>query len=274
MRRPAIALCLALSCFTVAAIAQPSAPLRVAIYEAAGVAPSAIETARAAMEADGMQVAIVTPEDVRGGALDRADAVLFTGGRGSVQGRLLGDDGRERVRRFVANGGGYVGICAGSYLAMQGEPEFYKIAIVAAEQSTGDRWLRGIRPLPVRPSDGSPEVTLHYANGPLLAPTRVRGLTPFVTLATFAAEVHRSEYGTLPGEMLGAPAVAAARYRQGRLLLFSPNPTLDPGHPALFARGVRWAAAGGAVPRDLRWRDVFGEGADESASEPATPAGR
>lgn len=258
MKRRLLSLALSLVVLAPVAFAQPEA-LSVMVFEARGVGPRALDTAMDAYTAaPGIRARRITPEDVRAGVLDDADAVLFTGGRGSVQGRLLGDAGRERVRRFVAGGGGYVGICAGSYLAMQGAPEFHKIALVAGEHATGDRWRRGVRPTRVQTNDGSPAYSLHYANGPLFARHPVPGLAPFVVLATFDADVHWAEYGTLPGEMPGTPAVVAARNGRGRLVLFSPNPTLDPAHPAHLVRATRWAAEDGPVPASLRWRDVFG----------------
>lgn len=226
--------------------AQPSVAL-VAVYDAPGVGDEALATAVASIDATpGLRSLVVTPEDVRGGALARegARAVLFTGGRGSVQGRLLGEEGRELVRAFVRAGGGYVGICAGAYLALQGEPEFYKLSIVAGRHSTGDAWVRGIGPATVAPSDGSPAVTLHYANGPLVAAEVVPGIAPFTTLATFATDYHVEREGTHEGEMLGAPAALAARYGDGRIVLFSPNPTLEPAVPEILSCALAHVAAG------------------------------
>jgi hypothetical protein len=259
MRRRWLAL-IGLALLAATAVAQEPAPLRVVVLDAPGVAGSALETALAAYAAAGIEARAVGPGEMRdGSALDGADAVLFTGGRGSVQGRLLGERGRARVRRFVRGGGGYVGICAGAYLAIQGPEEFHKIGIVAARNLTGDQWRRGIRPTPVEPADGSDRVVLHYANGPLLARQPVEGLAPFVTLARFDADVYWERYGTHPGEMPGTPAVAAAGYGEGRVLLFSPNPTLEPGRPELLVRATRWVAEVGGVSARLRWRDVFAE---------------
>lgn len=237
--------------------AQPPASLRVAVYDARGVGASALRTALDALAADDRIAArTIAPADVRAGVLEELDVVVFTGGRGSIQGRLLGEDGRERVRRFVRRGGGYVGICAGAYLAIQGPAEFHKIGIVAARNLTGDAWQRGIAPARVVPEDGSAPRELHYANGPLFSRADVEGLAPFVTLATFDADVHSERHGTRSGEMPGAPAVIAARYGRGRILLFSPNPTLEPAQPELLVRAVRWTHAGTFAP-DLRWRDVL-----------------
>ena len=257
---PSIALAAlgALAALAGAAAAQPER-LRVVVLEARGVGPTALRTAVEAYEAaGGFEVRVAGPEAFRdGSALEGARAVLFTGGRGSVQGQLLGEQGRERVRRFVAGGGGYVGICAGAYLAMQGPAEFHKIAIVAAENATGDRWRRGTRAAALRARGEAAPVVLHYENGPLIAPARVPGLTPFVPLATFETDVHWPRYDTHPGEMPGTAAVVAARYREGRVLLFSPNPTMDPARPELLVQATRWVVARGAVPARLSWRDVY-----------------
>jgi hypothetical protein len=233
--------------------------LRVAVFEARGVGATALDAAMAAFASGGVEAVRVTPDDVRNGALDRFDAVLFTGGRGSVQGELLGEDGRERVRRFVRGGGGYLGICAGAYLAMQGPPEFNKIAIVGAHNLTGDAWQRGSRETRLVPTDRSTPLGMHYENGPIFEREVVRGLEPFVSLATFDADVYMEEYGTRSGEMRGTPAVIAASYGRGRILLFSPNPTLEPAHPELLVRAAHWTHGRGRVRANLRWRDVFGE---------------
>lgn len=239
--------------------AQRPRTVTVAVLEAPGVGEEALASAVAAIDgARGMQARRVTPDEVRTGALDGAAVALFTGGRGSVQGRMLGEDGRERVRAFVRGGGGYVGICAGAYMALQGSAEFHKIGIVAGRHATGDAWIRGIAPIRVAPRDGTAALELHYANGPLIAPEAIAGIAPFVALASFDGEVYLDEQGTHAGEMRGMPAVVASSLGRGRIVLFSPNPTLEPAHPELLIRALRFAAAGGAVPEQTTWRDVFG----------------
>ena len=228
--------------------------IHVAIYDARGVGADALAAAdRAIQSAPDLRARHVSPEDVRAGALDDADVALFTGGRGSVQGRLLGELGRERVRARVAAGCGYVGICAGSYMALQPPPrdpdepaddtEPHKLALVAGVHATADAWQRGIAPARLRPTDGSAIVELHYANGPLIAPLPTPGLEPYVALATYETDIASPRHGTLPGQMRGTDAIAAARHGQGRLLLFSPNPTLDPARDDLFLAALRWAAS-------------------------------
>jgi hypothetical protein len=237
--------------------ASGQAPARVALFDGPGVGADALAAARAAIEAERLALAIVNADAIRRGALAEADVVLFTGGRGSHQGRALGDDGRAAVRSAVEAGLGYVGICGGAFLALQGEPAFFKLAIVAARHATGDAWMRGIGPADVVPEDGSPPVSLHYANGPLPAPEEVPGLTPPVVLAHFGTEYALPEHGTAPGEMLGRPAILSARFGRGRIVLFSPNPTLEPARPELLLRALERSARGSARSLDT-FRDAVG----------------
>ncbi len=256
--RRAAPILVGLGLLAAAATAQERGPLRVAIYDAPGVSRAAYATARDAFRAAGFETRRVRPRDLRRGALDDADVVLFTGGRGLTQGRLLERRGRARVRRFVREGGGYLGICAGAYLALRGASQGYKVGIVAGRNLTGDRWRRGTRPTAVAPTDGSPTVTLHYANGPLFDPQTADDLPSFVTLARFEDDVYREDFGTRPGEMPGTAAVAAASFGEGRVVLFSPNPTLPPARPELLVAAARWSARPGAVRPDLGWAHVFG----------------
>ncbi len=50
----------------------------------------------------------------------RFRAVYVNGGRAGSHGKSLGDKGRNSYRTFVANGGGYVGSCAGAFIASVG----------------------------------------------------------------------------------------------------------------------------------------------------------
>jgi hypothetical protein len=87
-------------------------------------------------------------------------------------------------------------------------------------------------------------VTLHYANGPLAAVEEVPGLAPPTVLAHFGTEYARPEHGTSAGEMLGRPAILSAGFGRGRIVLFSPNPTLEPARPELLVRALARCARG------------------------------
>lgn len=266
--------------------------LRVAVFKSGGTHPLALSSVSTLLENTvGFELEVVTGPEVARGALDDVDVVLFTGGSGSAQGKALGELGREKVREFVKKGGGYVGVCAGSYLAMQGEEEFHKLRILAGRNLTGDFWKRGSGALPVAiddPNASATELRLHYANGPVFAAEPVEGLPRYRVLATFAGEMWSDTHGTHEGEMPGTPAILATRFGKGRILLFSPNPVLGAegvGHPELMLDALRWVATPGTVAKKLAFTDVFvshkagaprgavakaSEGAETSADSSAT----
>ncbi|MBN8613278.1 MAG: hypothetical protein J0L92_21980 [Deltaproteobacteria bacterium] len=231
---------------------EPIGPTRtIAVLDAPGVGPDALSSAIAAIEASpALRAVRVTPRTIVARVLRSADALLVTGGRGSRQGRALGEDGRAEIRRFVRDGGGYVGICAGSYLAMQvpigSTEESYKAAFVAAAHATGDAWQRGIAPIEIVSPEGA-RATLHYANGPLFSLVDVEGLPTPRVLARFVGEVSSARGGTLPGQMRDAPALIATSYGRGQVVLFSPNPTLEPAVPTMLTRALSSVASGDPV---------------------------
>lgn len=269
-RRDVLALATALAVPVATASAQRRRPrrprrsstVRVALYRAGGVNETAFVTTRALLSGtQGIDLRVVSPADVRAGTLDDRDLVFFTGGRGSVQARLLEDDGRERVRAFVRRGGGYVGICAGAYMAMQRHTastgEFYKLALIAAQNATGDLWERGVATVVARARGTGERLRLHYANGPVFERVSVDGLAPYVPIADFETDLHDAARGFAPGLMPGTPAMLAARHGEGRLVLFSPNPALEPARNDVLLGAIRWAARPGPVPEDLTLASIL-----------------
>lgn len=61
---------------------------------------------------------IVTSADIQEGALEIYDVLFVPGGWASNKIRALGECGKENIRRFVENGGRYLGFCGGAGLAL------------------------------------------------------------------------------------------------------------------------------------------------------------
>ncbi|MBN1771165.1 MAG: hypothetical protein JXB32_07900 [Deltaproteobacteria bacterium] len=238
-------------------------PIAVAVYRGRGVAEEGLRAALAALRGDDrFEVREVSPEAIRRGALAERRVAFFSGGIGSVQGGELGPEGRRIVREFVREGGGYVGICAGAYLAIQGPPQYHHLAIVAARNWSEDAWRRGTAMLEVAPVGGGGPLRLFYANGPVFRRDEREGLASWTALATYVDDRYCESCGTHAGELPGTPAILAASYGAGRIVLFSPNPTLsrgdEPAHPELFLAAMRWVSTPGPVPADPTFDDVFG----------------
>ena len=62
---------------------------------------------------------LLRSEDVRKGALSRYRMIFVPGGWASNKINVLGDRGMEEIRRFVAGGGSYLGICGGAGMATE-----------------------------------------------------------------------------------------------------------------------------------------------------------
>ncbi len=67
----------------------------------------------------GLAFDLVRAEEIREGALSCYGMVFVPGGWASNKLDALGEAGREAIRRFVADGGHYLGICGGAGLATQ-----------------------------------------------------------------------------------------------------------------------------------------------------------
>lgn len=240
-----------LACSSLSASAARS--VRVALYADEGAGRRGIENVERQLKAAGHTVVRFTGEEIAGGALRNGfDAVAFTGGSGSRQGRALGEEGREEVRQFVRNGGGYLGICAGAYLACSGYTE-WGVGVLNARRIS-PRWRRGRAELKVEINEAGAEVTglpvgvhkIRYANGPVFGPHAGNNdIPPYEVLGTFIEEV--AENDTPAGIQIGAPAFARGTYGKGRVVVSSPHPESTPGLSDVFAASaVAWLTA----PRD------------------------
>lgn len=236
----------AISVLCVAAEAPRCEPIRVAVYDDAG-SEGFVEPVLKALEGrPGVMVGRVKAAEIRDGRLVGFDVLIQPGGGGGTQGRTLGDAGRERVREFVKRGGGYVGLCAGTYLAV-GDYE-WSLGLIDAKVVDDEHWARGEGEIELAATPrgrevlglGEGKVLFQYENGPLLAPARNPELPDYEPLATFAGEV--AENDAPRGVMPGTTAIAAGRYGKGRVLCFSPHPERTAGMRDVVGRGVSWAA--------------------------------
>jgi hypothetical protein len=125
MRAVKLALAAAAAASSSAAAATPSS-IRAAVYVGAGANAGSADNYTLALQqlvASGA-LASVTPlngSDV-GAQLTNAafDVVVFPGGSGSQEFVGIDAAGQAAVKAFVRAGGGYLGTCAGAYLALTG----------------------------------------------------------------------------------------------------------------------------------------------------------
>jgi putative intracellular protease/amidase len=229
-------------------IAPPTNPaaLQIAIFDGKGAPMSGIENVRERVNAmPGSTITLLKADAIAQGGLSGYDVVIFSGGSGGTQAKSLGDQGREQVRKFVREGGGYVGICAGAYLACSNFS--WGLQILNAS-TVSSKWMRGSGFVEEEITfDGSPILGavdgtffVRYNNGPIIKPGDRADLPAYRPLSLFRTEVAKN--GTPVGIMLNAPAQAVSTYGKGRVFISSPHPENTPGLEHLIPRGILWAA--------------------------------
>ncbi len=243
-----------LSCFWIAAAPDMSAAVRVALYDADGSFGKGVPrvTAQLKQEKD-VELVIVKAEEIAAGKLTGFDVVIFTGGSGSKQGNALGETGRAKVKEFVEGGGGYIGICAGAYLACSGFSWGVK---VLDAKTASPMWRRGEGTVKLeltakgRELFGKPteQFEVRYANGPILAPANLESLPDFEPLAFFRTELAKND--TPVGLMVNSPAIVSGTCGKGHVIVSSPHPEQTDGLEHFIPKAVRWVAAKGEGKRE------------------------
>jgi glutamine amidotransferase-like uncharacterized protein len=220
--------------------------IRVAVFDDKGAAGKGIPAVTALLgKAADIQVTKLTGEDISAGVLTNYDVVMFTGGSASRQAASLGENGREEVKRFIKNGGGYVGICAGAYLACSGFD--WSLGMLNAK-TISPKWRRRVGTVEIEFSEtgralsGFTKTNHHilYANGPVIKPAERTDLSAYESIAFFRTELAKN--GTPEGIMVNAPAMARGAFGKGRVFISSPHPEQTDGMEAVVESAVRWTA--------------------------------
>jgi uncharacterized lipoprotein YddW (UPF0748 family) len=177
------------------------------------------------------------------------DFILIPGGGGSSEAEALGLTGLNNIDRFVSSGGGYIGICAGSYLPVKGYLGNLteKLQIVNAEPRDIAHWNRGSGKVELKIVNDhllfsgikGKIFELNYFSGPVLQPSDLK-LPAYKELAVFGTDIH--DNGAKPGDMMGKTAILEARYHNGKIILFSPHPELTPGMEFLLINAVDYVS--------------------------------
>ena len=115
--------------------------IHIAVYEGKGVGGSVSDVLKDLATDSTIHVERIRTEQILNDELSSFNVVMFAGGSGGGQAASLGADGREKVRQFIKAGGGYVGICAGAYLASADYD--WSLNILDAKVLDRKHWARG-----------------------------------------------------------------------------------------------------------------------------------
>lgn len=222
--------------------------IRVALYDDSGSSGRGVPSVSRQLGAvPGVELVKLDGDDIREG-LHGFDAVVFMGGSGGRQADTIGLLGREQIRHFVAQGGGYVGICAGAYLACDG---FQWGVKVLDAKTPSSKWMRGRADLQIeataagRETFGYPtgQFPVRYHNGPLFVPAGNAAIPDYEPLALFRTEI--AENDSPPGIMINTPAMVRGQFGKGRVLVSSPHPEQTAGLESFAGNALRWVTAKG-----------------------------
>ena len=171
---------------------------------------------------------LVESSDIRAGKLADADLLLVPGGSSQLQCEGLGEEGKEEVRKFVRNGGAYVGVCAGFHCTLNRKE---RIALMPFEYREGAGGAAG--PVLVEFSKRGAEVLgiapgrrrVKYAKGPICKPGAPWAHGKGEVLAVYKTTI--SPVGKPGGDFLNAPAVIFGNYGKGKVIATSFHPEAD-----------------------------------------------
>lgn len=223
-----------------------AARINVGVYHGAGTSDSRAKLITLLSKQANLDVRDLTVDDIRAGKWQSVQVLIHPGGSGGGQGKALGEEGRKSVREFVSNGGGFVGICAGAYLASADYD--WSLHILDAKVIDRQHWNRGFGTVELTLSPRGQDffktdrdrLSIYYHQGPLLAPANNPEIDDYSDLAKFETEIVKN--GASAGVMRGCTAIAAGQFRKGRVLGISPHPELTSGEESLLLRGIQWAA--------------------------------
>ena len=227
-------------------VAANAEPVSVGIYTGPGVfgaGPGALATTFG-KASDKYTTTIFGQKAFQESDLAEFDVLIFPGGSGSKQAAGIEEAGREKIRKFIADGGIYVGICGGCYLAC--ENFSWSLGVLDAKTKSS-RWKRGRKELELGYApeglailDGiETSIEVKYVNGPVMEPAGSPDIPDYTPLAVFKTEV--AENDTPKGIQVDSPAILTGTFGEGRVIGISPHPEQTEGLESIVPKLIEWA---------------------------------
>ena len=178
--------------------------------------------------------------DVQTERLGGYDVLVMPGGSGYDRYTQLKEEGFEKIRQYIKDGGAYYGICAGIALALN-DPKRLRLIPYTREKNP----LRGGFSAAVKFNARAEEVLgiaagtryFRYHDGPLPAKGDPVPDSEYEVLATFDSHVMQKGKATTP--MHGMPAVICGRYGKGKVLVTVMHPEYFPSTHDVLGAGFK-----------------------------------
>ncbi len=224
--------------------------VKVAVFAEEGDEDESIVSLERIVNADPkLELHFVSEFDIRKGILNDFDVFVVPGGSATEKSILLGKVGRKAVIDFVRAGGGYVGICAGAFLASAGREQY--LGIINAKTVIGEKLVNqvgmvsmeyyGAGPVRMGFTDAGKKILreglgvadIMFSGGPIF----ISASRPdYLVLALYNTEI--SEYDFQRGTMIGTPAIIAGKFGKGHVIAIGPHPELMPCCELLLVSSV------------------------------------
>ena len=262
-------LALVWGCTTVP-VASSARDLRVAVYVGPGACGTGtLRHVQIGAFAHGVEEVLVDDALINRDVLRTVDVLVMPGGSSPAMAKALGKDGIDRIRAFVAGGGGYIGTCAGAVLGSMSIPGYRDGMIELAPYATAPNIARphaeifvGWTPAASEALGFTGRQRVSYSWGPVFTPAKALAGASFRTLATYDSEVPYKDFPP----MLGKVAIVGGTYGKGRVFLSAVHPEVDLDNHNILRAALRLVSG-----LDTSWdlparagRLSVGIGADES----------
>ncbi|MHC1738135.1 MAG: BPL-N domain-containing protein [Ignavibacteriaceae bacterium] len=222
-------------------------PIKVAVYnDDGGSLTGTMRIEESLADTNVYRVTRVMAADIRAGILQNFDIIVQPGGSGSGQATALEPSGRDSIRQFLSRGGGYLGICAGSYLASNDYT--WSLNILNAKSVDRLHWDRGTGWVKVGLTEYSKKffnyphdtISIEYRQGMLMGRSDNESLPGYIRVGVFNTEVALN--GAPSGVMIGTTAIAKTVYGDGRVVAISPHPESEEHLQFIIRSVILWLA--------------------------------
>lgn len=188
-------------------------------------------------------VELVGSREIKTGVLNQVDVLVIGGGSATPQHQALGEEGHEAIRKFVSEGGGYYGICAGAcvgagkFLGPDPKRIYPHVKLIPITYKATDIGKKVMLTWNENPVTAAKEELADLSGGPLfLLPEDNKNIKVWAVYK----EDHKSGDGKRVLPLGGTPAVISSYYGKGRVVLTSTHNERAPTDPKFFQNAVRW----------------------------------
>ena len=231
-------------------------PLRLAVYVGDGVRGIGVfRWIELTALAKDVETVPVDANAIRGGALDGVDTLVVPGGSSVTMAKTLGAAGRNRIKDFVARGGGYIGTCAGCCLVMapnKARPVMlgfvpYTFGAAGGGEDRAELMINFNERAEALAGIKKGDMRIKFSRGPVPVPALTATNDAIEVVATYASDVNAQSKLSRPSKA-GQAAALAGSYGKGRVFVFAVHPEVDVDDHSALRGAFRYVTG-----REVTW---------------------